>query len=537
LKAQRLWGGALLVLVLIYFFISPPLFNYDGYLYRLQGLAPLSDINHTHLLWVPIQWLIWQLGYALHQTSPRFFQAVSTVVLLFLYVTCYRLWSAFSRDNVVGFLLTVFAASTPFVWYLSSQNEPYPFMFLCLMICTASWASATPEQPPWMLSTFMLAIATLLHQAAFLLCIGFSVFVFCYVQGSAGRRFRHAALWFLSATGLIALVYGLVGWMKGLRSLADYSAWLTGYLHSQHALQRHWYENVAKSLIGLTNMVLPFQLEQERLYAHFTDGQIRSGLLFFAAAIAVIFLAVLLNANRRGWLRQFPGIREPALGVSVAFVGAWSVFAICWEPVNYYWAVILFPLLTLLARALRDRPVIRRAAVLILLAGIALNLYGDRVTDRINAQRFIDPQLAMIHAAIPKNTGLLFLKRSWYADVDYDLIGRVLKSEGYRVSYLLDDYVLPYGIHWTSHLRQDLEQLKAKHRRLYMSQVILNPEAYKDLANTYFLSTYIMEKYAGISGALLYPQARTFFQAQKTIATPLQVGQDTWIEVSPGSGK
>jgi hypothetical protein len=59
-----------------YVWISPPLFNYDGYIYRLQGLTPLQEINQTHLLWIPLQWLLWQGSYLFHDSSTRFFPAV-----------------------------------------------------------------------------------------------------------------------------------------------------------------------------------------------------------------------------------------------------------------------------------------------------------------------------------------------------------------------------------------------------------------------------------------------------------------------------
>src|SRR5208283_2997848 len=42
------------LLAILGIMLAPPLFEFDGYMYRLNGLAPLDNLNQAHLLWIPI---------------------------------------------------------------------------------------------------------------------------------------------------------------------------------------------------------------------------------------------------------------------------------------------------------------------------------------------------------------------------------------------------------------------------------------------------------------------------------------------------
>src|SRR5213083_974039 len=60
MRKEESWGLGLAVAVLavaVYLALRPPLFNYDGYVYRLQAFSPFQDenLNPHHLLWHPLQ--------------------------------------------------------------------------------------------------------------------------------------------------------------------------------------------------------------------------------------------------------------------------------------------------------------------------------------------------------------------------------------------------------------------------------------------------------------------------------------------------
>ena len=423
-RMRKYLGGAVFLFMLFYYAVSPPLFNYDGYIYRLQGLTPLQSINQTHLVWVPIQWVFWQLGNALHCPSTRFFQALSMTILAFTYGQSLRLWERLSQSTAVAAALTFFIACAPPVWYLGSQNEPYPLLFFCVVSCL--WACVRDSASRVLPALLWLSLATLLHQAGMLLCLGFATAFFLTRKDSWQNRLQRAIAWLAGCGFLVGGSYFLVAYLKGIRSLPAFWNWLIGYLHTQHHLQGHWYEDLAKSIVGMVYAVLPLQWHEDQLYAHFSDAQIRLGLLSVAAALMLSIVILLCKPRFQRWLRQCPWREEPVLAVSVALILGWSFFAVFWEPTNYYWAIILFPGLTLIARGMRRPSMFRRWMLASVVMVGVWNLYGDFEQDALNAPRFVDPQLAWVRRSVDKNDRLLFLKQSWHDGVDYDLLGRCL---------------------------------------------------------------------------------------------------------------
>jgi hypothetical protein len=506
-----------------YIFISPPLFNYDGYTYRLQGLAPLQNINQTHLIWVPFQWMLWQVSYLFHMTSTRFFQLVSMLILAAVYFQSFRLWRSLSQSAGVAAVLTLFVACSPPVWYLGSQNEPYPLLFLCV-VNSLSCEGEGGQRPGEASTAFWLILATLLHQAAVLLCIGYALT-------------KKSLVWLIMVGFFIGASYFLVAYLKGIHSLPDFWNWLIDYLHTQHHLQGHWYEDLAKSIVGITNTLLPFESNEDRLYAHFNDRQIRGGLLALCGIFTVVSASLVARSSFRRWIRSLPWREEPILGASAALLIAWSVFAIFWEPTNYYWAVVFFPALTLTARALRSKTSYRAPLLGILFLLSGWNLYADIQSDRLNAQRFPDPQLAIIRQHVKKTDLLLFLKQSWHNGVDYDLLGRCLTLEGYRVEYVLDHYAIRHPSVWRPRLGARFARASRNNETIFVSQWILRPDLYGNLANAYFLSSYVMEKYQAVSGPELFSEVQAFFQAHPTQASDLKLRHDVLVTVIPGSGK
>jgi len=518
---------------LCYFWISPPLFNYDGYSYRLQGLAPLQNINQTHLIWVPFQWIVWQLSYLFHSSSTRFFQSISTIILVFVYIRSFQLWERISGSASVAAALTLFVACAPPIWYLGSQNEPYPLLFLCVISSLSLIGEGRGEAK----AVFWLSLATLLHQAALLLCIGFAIARLLTGKEPLRSRCRRAFLWLAAVGFFVGSSYSLVAFLKGIPSLPAFWNWLLGYLHTQHHVQGCWYESLAKSMVGLAYAVLPLQAQEDRLYAHFNDAQIRAGLITLCGVLVLSALALSIWPRFRRWIRALPWRDESVLGVSIALMVSWAFFAIFWEPTNYYWAVILFPALTLAARAFRA-PSSWHAPILGLLISISVwNLSGDLQQDALNAQRFPDPQLQSIRARISKNDLLLFLKQSWHDGVDYDLLGRCLTLEGYHVEYVLDHYVIRQPAHWQDKLNARFTRSGRMHQSIFVSQWILRRDLYKDLANAYFLSSYVMEKYRPIAGPPLFVEVNAFFKTYKRTDSGLNLRDDTFVIVNPGSGK
>jgi len=381
-----------LIFTAFYFFLSPPLFNYDGYLYRLQGLASLQNINQTHLIWIPFQWGLWQLSYLLHTESARFFQAISILILAMAYRRSFLLWARLSGRLEIAAVLTFFlspARRLSGIW--DHRMNPTPCFFLCVVSSLSSqeggWGEARRS------AAFWLSLATLLHQAAVLLCIGYAVMIVFLGEGPLRTRIQKAAGWLTAVGFFVGGSYFLVAYLKGIHTLPAFWNWLVGYLHTQHHLQGRWYEDFAKSLVGVTYTLLPLQPHEDSLYAHFNDAQIRGALIALSVMLALLSGGFAWRMRQR--IRTFPWREEPVVGMSLMLILSWSIFAIFWEPTNYYWAVPLFPALTLAARALRSAT--WRPGLLIVLALISVwSLTVDHEQDEFNAQRFVEPQLQRV---------------------------------------------------------------------------------------------------------------------------------------------
>ena len=131
----------------IYLLLRPPLFNYDGYTYRLQALRPIQgdSINPHHLLWYPIQRAIAEVAAAVGSPSPEAFQffgiLINSVSLALFCLLLVRL----SNRLAVPAAMTIFIAFSPHVWSLGLQNQPYPL--LDLLVVAFLWTVAERAAP------------------------------------------------------------------------------------------------------------------------------------------------------------------------------------------------------------------------------------------------------------------------------------------------------------------------------------------------------------------------------------------------------
>src|SRR5215469_18775602 len=78
-------------LSVLYITIRPPLFDRDGYVYRLMAQSPgwLLDAIPHHLLWIPLQRILFSIFYRLGYKTTAPFQiygiVMSCTVLLFFF--------------------------------------------------------------------------------------------------------------------------------------------------------------------------------------------------------------------------------------------------------------------------------------------------------------------------------------------------------------------------------------------------------------------------------------------------------------------
>jgi hypothetical protein len=115
--------------------------NRDGYVYRLYALLPSrwSKVNPHHLLWDYVQILLAELGsLSGHSTTVPFqlFGIAVNCVTLLLFFPLLREVSGSRMFSAAG---TVLVAFSPKFWFLGFQNQPYPLMFLAVVLYLRAW--------------------------------------------------------------------------------------------------------------------------------------------------------------------------------------------------------------------------------------------------------------------------------------------------------------------------------------------------------------------------------------------------------------
>jgi len=124
---------------LLYLAVRPPLFDSDGYVYRLVMLGPdrLEYMDHAHLLWEPLQILMVAIARPLGNSTIFPFQIFGILVncaTLFLFWILLR---RVSGNSLFASVAVITVACSPRFWYLGSQNEPYPLLFLFAVLYLA----------------------------------------------------------------------------------------------------------------------------------------------------------------------------------------------------------------------------------------------------------------------------------------------------------------------------------------------------------------------------------------------------------------
>ena len=209
------WAPGLLiasVIGLVYFAVRPPLLDLDGYGYRLAMLGPdrLENMDHLHVLWEPLQILMLAIARSLGDTSTAPFQifgiAVNCVTLFFFW----ELLRKVSHSRLFASTATIFVAFSPRFWYLGFQNEPYPLLFLAVVLYLTAWHTADGDPPSGLrliAAAICLAAAILVHQAAAFLVPAGVLALMIFGSKLPRNRLIRAILWGTSIVAIVVPVY------------------------------------------------------------------------------------------------------------------------------------------------------------------------------------------------------------------------------------------------------------------------------------------------------------------------------------------
>ncbi|MEN6600956.1 MAG: hypothetical protein ABFD86_00975 [Bryobacteraceae bacterium] len=527
----------LLVLVLsTYLLLRPPLFNYDGYVYRLEALQPFQGdgINPHHLLWYPIQRAVAKAASMVGSPGPESFQIFGIVVNSITLLLCYLLLVHLTRRIALPFLLTIFIAFSPQIWHLGLQNQPYPLLDLCVVVFL--WAAAGASVRSGLrlvMGGLALAAAVFLQQGMALAVPVVAVGLVLAGPGPLKTRLKLAISWAGGTTLVVLAVYALMARIAGV-SPAGFLSWTMGYLQSQHGLQVDWVGAPIKTVIGVLSTIVDIGWLRDR-YNQQTNGKF-FWCLYGGLALAACAAAVLLLARRGVRERLTRLLRSNMLFTSIAMLMlGWSIFVFLWEPAGYYWSVGLFPVAVLVAmwlRASRWRTVLLVGAAL--LAASGWNLYADHERDGAYSVSFPPPLIQQIRKQLRPEDVFIVAGKEWYNDIDYDLLLTCMDDWPRSPAWaLLDDYVKPgSGEPWQRKLDGDIRDVFEAGGRVFVADHIFWRDTYDDLEQVDSpYSEYAREEYAGVDGAKLQTQIQSFFDRYNLSESGFRIADDRYWEM------
>jgi hypothetical protein len=411
--------------------MAPPLSNFDGYVYRLNGLSPVDSLRGPHLIWIPFQALLWRVFGWFDLSGTVSFQVVGVLFSALACTLLFRLMAEQREQLVPAFVISVFIATSPWVWYLAPVNQPYPPLFLLLVLFLYAWRSA-PQRPVALIWLgCIVCLSSLLQMAAIIWAGATGLLLLFFTPGPLRVRLNRAFLWGLGVCSAILAAYALAVALRGMDSVRDIYDWITGHYTELHGPAQDRWANLVKSGFGILGTFVQAQPLQDWLLERYTPDRIMTGLAITEGILLVLGLLPLLLGRVRRWVAGWPW-GNPLFMASFFLMVAWSVFCCLWEPINKFWAVCLFPFFQVFIMLCRNAPKwARRGLIAVLTCCIAWNLCTNHQIDLYNAATFPDQQLEILRSSIRPADRLFVLQRNTGDRVDYDLLLECLSIVGW----------------------------------------------------------------------------------------------------------
>jgi hypothetical protein len=530
-------ASAVFVLVLsIYLELRPPLFNYDGYIYRLDALQPFqgANINPHHLVWYPVQKGIAWVASAVASPSPEAFQIFGILVNSFTLALFCLLLVRLTHRLALPLAMTIFIAFSPRIWNLGLQNQPYPL--LDLSVVAFLWTVAdggAPSRRRLAAGGLALFAAVMLHQAIALVIPAVAAGFVLAGAAPFKDRLKLATRWAGATAVGVAAAYALMAGVAGVKP-AGFLDWTLAYLRTQHGIQVHWPQSAIKSVMGVVSTVL--ETSWVRNLVSPGEGSEAIWRVYGGVLVASCAVAVALASRHRVRERLWRLWRSNASFTSVLMlVLAWSGFVFLWEPTGYYWSVNLFPLAFLASwwvRESRKRTALIVAGVLVVVS--CWNLSANHRHDQAQSVNYPPPMLEQIRAQLGPNDVFIVAGRDWYADIDYSLLLACLDDwPSDPAMALLDEYIMKGSREpWQQKLDLVIREAWADGGRVYVADHVFWRESYEDLEQTADpFSEFTHMEYAGLNVERLQDEIRSFFGRYKLRASGFTIATDRFWEL------
>jgi hypothetical protein len=524
----------------IYLASRPPLFDYDGYMYRFYAIQPerWQNTNPHHLLWNPIQIFIAALANLIGFPSPIVFQIVGILIacttLTFFYVLLRRV----GVNAIVACASVVLLAMSPAFWFLTLQNQPYPLVCLVLIFYLQFWAFRDTYAPTgWRLAgaAACLATAALLHQAVILLVLPAVLALILFTEGSRAHRLLVAVIWGWSVSLAVLTLY-LFFWITqsdSAGSVSGFLHWVTSYAQAQHPLQLFQLgpaRSFARSTIGLSRSLFESDLIQSALEGVSVDHVF----LIYGVAGLVMILMTAFAIWRTEHSGNFGRLLRSKVTFTVSLMSACTawIFAFSWEAATaQYWLIGLLLALLCLAILITSKRGSLIFATFVLILSV-WNLHFDRLSDQQRSLEFPDPMLQSINDHIGGNDIFFVLGDGGYGNTNYDLLIDIMIEQNRNPAVLiLNDFVLPAGSsgNWRALLAKKINSTLANGGRVYVAGHIFDQDSYQDLAHADdAFNEQVDERYLNVDGSALYDQVQEFFRQYALKDSGFAIGTDAY---------
>ena len=529
--------------VAVYIALRPPLFDFDGYMYRLYALLPnrFDNVNPHHLLWNSVQIALAGVTRIIGRPTTVPFQIfgilVNCTTLFFLYLLLID--TEISRFFAAA--AVIFVAFSPAFWYLGLQNHPYTAVFLAVVLYLHCWNPAQAEMPlrSRFLAAATLTVAVLFHQAVFLLVPVAVIVLILFDRRTLATRVVAGLAWGAGVSGLVIGAY-FCFW-RYVAPGVGLLRWSNGYMESVHPIQLFqlgFIKSFGRSVMGFSSALLQDESIQEFLELHLRTGTI---LIIYTVlgilALGCFGMAVLRTQTRRALVEL---ARNNSLFlVSFLSLLAWCAFAFSWEAATaHYWALSLFPALVCVGFLLRKSgPQPMNLTITGLILASAWNVYFNVLCDRNLSRNFPEPLVTSIeHFVGPRDKFIVLGDHEWFGSVNYILLFNCLTLSGKdRGIAILDDYVVPDRTHssWPGRLRQKINSVLDSGGHVFVADHVFEHESYLDLslADDPF-NEQINTQYLGI-GPAEEQEIRQVFANYTLERSALQLGSDFYFTVRP----
>ena len=540
-----LFDGATVAACLVtYLILRPPLYDYDGYMYRLWATAPQAwdNANPHHVLWNVWQMAIANLASSLAHPTTITFQVVGILTGCAVLFCFYVFLRKTLHNRLFAVAAVLFLAFTPAFWFVTLQNHPYPLALMFLVFYFLCWPSREGTLPStWRLvaAGVCLSAASLFHQAVILLIPPASVVLAVYGEADRRARLVRSLLWSAAVCFSIVVVYVL--FWQTIDPDDGLIRWSSSYaeeLHPPQILQMGVFPVFARAIAGFSGSLI----QTARLKTSLADSLSKSEvfLLYSVLGLAVLGMAVFLFTKPSVRNNILSMTRNSPLFALAAFSTlAWWGFAFSWEgATEHYWLPGTLPLLFCIGMIMKEQRWFGLNGFVIAVSVISgWNLYANHAFDREASISFPEAGLRAISQNVHKDDIFIVLNGGSHNDADYGLLLDILKvTPPTRGLSIADDLIAQANPSrpWQSVLKDRIDSVLAAGGKVYVASHLFEEGEYEDLANENDpFAEQTNPQFSSIDPENLYEQVTELLSHYSMKQSDFSIGSDRYLVIDP----